>query len=193
VILDFDPAPMRAGLHALTLLMEHPLDGLPDAAGNPPVESRRAYLLLALGARPDAAVQVEAGQATIDVEGVLPARLESADGQAHRVSLRVLTARGLRALDPPHTVKVPPSGAVTVPLRLVRAGASRGTSHGVLVVAKTLDGSVARTSVETAIVEVAADPSVLPRIRGPLLVLGLALLGVATAVELWRRRGRDGH
>jgi hypothetical protein len=49
VHLDFDPSPARPGLHALTLLLEYPLEGLPDGAGNSPVASERAWLLLALG------------------------------------------------------------------------------------------------------------------------------------------------
>jgi hypothetical protein len=53
-------------------------------------------------------------------------------------------------------------------------------------VADSLDGPLARAAVLVAPVEVAADPSLLPRLRAPLLVLGLALLAVALGVEARR-------
>ena len=177
-----------AGIHALTLLLEHPIGGMPDAGGNPPVESQRAYLLLALGAHPDPAVRVDPAVASLDVVGGLPVRLASADGNAHRVRLRVLTARGLRAPGPPVEVDVPATGSVSVTAPLARAGASRGTRHGVLVVAETMGGPLARTSVAVASVDIAPDPSLLPRLRVPLLALGLALLAVAALLEVRRRR-----
>lgn len=190
VILDFDPSPVRAGLHALTLLLEHPIGGASDAAGNRPVASQRAFLLLALGARPDPAVRIEALPASIDVQGPLEVRMGSADGERHRVRLRALPARGLRAPDPPSEITVPAGGVVSVPLRLVRAGAARGSRHGVVVVAETLDGPLARTSVVAATVDVDADPAILPRVRSPLFVLALVLLSLAAIAEMRRRRWR---
>lgn len=188
VVLDFAPTPARPGLHVLTLLLEYPVAGASDAAGNRPVESQRAFLLLALGARPDPAVRIEALPASIDVQGDLEARLASADGKGHRARVRIVTARGLRAPGPPPEVEVPPQGVVSVPLRLVRTGAARGSRHGVLVVAETLDGPLARTSVVAASVDVAADPAVLPRVRRPLFVLALVLLALAAIAEVRRRR-----
>ena len=188
VVLDFPVSPPRPGRHVLTLLLEYPVGGVPDAGGNRPVESQRAYLLLALGANPEPAVQLDPGPASIDIKGELPVRLESADGEAHRMLLRVVTARGLRAPSPPIEVEVPATGSVTVAVPLARAGASRGTRHGALVVAETIDGPLARTSVGVATVEVAPDPALLPRLRGPLLILALALLALAALAEARRRR-----
>lgn len=85
---------------------------------------------------------------------------------------------------------MPAGGAVSVPLRLVRAGAARGSRHGVLVVGETLDGPFARTSVVVAPVDVAADPAILPRVRRPLFVLALVLLSLAAIAEMRRRRWR---
>jgi hypothetical protein len=197
VVLDFAAEDARAGLHALTLLLEHPAGGAPDAAGNPPVKSQRAYLLLAVGPNPGPAVsidiecpQADAGPdcaTPIGVRGVVTARLESTDSEAHRMKVTALTARGLRPEGPPITVEVPAAGTVSVRIPMIRAGALPGSRHGVLVVAETIDDPLARTSVQTATVEVAAHPSLVRRLRWPLLALGLALLAT-TAVAEWRRR-----
>jgi hypothetical protein len=187
VRLDFAPALDRPGVHALTLLLEHPVEGAADAAGNPPVASQRAWLLLALGASPPEAVRLAAEPLRLDVEGDLAVRAESADGRPHAVRLRVLTARGLRAEGDAAELAVPASGAATARLPLVRAGAPRGSRHAVLVVAEALDGPLARTCVLAAPVDVAPDPSLLPRLHVPLLVLGLALVAAALVLEASRR------
>ncbi|HEX9186574.1 MAG TPA: hypothetical protein VGB87_05870 [Vicinamibacteria bacterium] len=189
VVLDFPPEVPRAGLHALTLLLEHPVEGPPDVAGNPPVSSQRAWLLLALGSSPSAAVRLAAEPLHLDVKGELVVRAESADGGPHRVRVRALTARGLRAEGDGAEVDVPGSGAVAVRLPLVRAGAPRGSRHALLLVAETLDGDLARTAVQPVPVDVAADPALLPRIRSLVLAAGLALVVAALALE-WRRRAR---
>lgn len=189
VVLDFPPQVPRPGLHALTLLLEHPVEGPPDGAGNPPVSSRRAWLLLALGASPSPAVRLAADPLHVDVKGDLVVWAESADGGPHRVRLRALTARGLRAEGPGAEVDVPGSGAVAVRLPLVRAGAPRGSRHALLLVAETQDGELARTAVQPVTVEIAADPALLPRFRSLVLAAGLALVGAALVVE-WRRRAR---
>ena len=187
VHLDFDPANARPGLHALTLLLEHPVEGSPDGAGSPPVASQRAWLLLAIGGpSPGPAVRLAAETLHLEVKGDLVVRLESADGESHRVRLRALTARGLRAEGAGAEVAVPAKGTSTAALALVRAGAPRGSRHAVLLVAEALDGPVARTAVLAVPVEVAADPSLMPRLRAPLLVLGLALLAVALGFEVRR-------
>ena len=193
VHLDFDPAEARPGVHALTLLLEHPLEGLPDGAGNPPMASARAWLLVALGGpSPGPAVRLAADALVLDVKGELAVRLESADGEGHRVRLRALTARGLRAEGGGAEVVVPAKGVARAVLPLVRAGADapRGRRQPVLLVAETLDGPVARSAVLTVPVEVAGDPSLLPRLRAPLLALGLALLAVALGFEARRRFSR---
>ena len=162
--LDFDPAPARPGLHALTLLLEHPLEGPPDGAGNPPMASERAWLLIAPGrSGPGPAVRLAADALALEVEGQLAVRLESADGQAHRVRLRALTARGLRAEGDGLVVSVPAKGTAEAALPLLRAGAPRGSRHAVLLVAEDLDGPVARTAVLAVPVEVAAVPSLVVR------------------------------
>lgn len=185
VVLDFPPPRVRPGVHALTLLLEHPVEGAPDAASNPPMASQRAWLLLAIGATAEPAVTLAPEPLRLDVRGRLVVVVESADGRQHRVRLRALTARGLRAEGDGEDLALPARGAVRASVPLVRAGAARGTGHAVLVVAESLDGPLARTTVATAAVEVAPDPSLLPRIRTPLAILGLALLATALGVEVW--------
>jgi hypothetical protein len=185
VLLDFDPALARPGLHALTLLLEYPVEGPADGAGNSPMASQRAWLLIALGANPGPAVRMAADTLYLDVKGDLAVRLESADGAGH-VRVRALTARGIRAEGGGVEVAVAAKGTSPAALPLVRAGAPRGSRHAVLLVAETLDGSVARTAVLAVPVEVAADPSLVPRLRAPLLALGLVLLAAALGFEARR-------
>jgi hypothetical protein len=105
------------------------------------------------------------------------------------MSVRALTARGLRAEGLPTQVTVPAAGVATVAIPLARAGATRGSRHGILVMAEKPDGPLARTAVATARVVVAPVPALLPWLRWPLLVLGLALLAVAAGAEWrWRRQ-----
>ena len=187
VTLDFAPSPPRPGLHALTLLLEHPVEGPPDAAGNPAMASQRAFLLLALGASPAEAVQIDAEPLRLDVRGSLRVRLQSRDGEGQRVRLRAVTARGLRPDKGPIEISVPAHGSVTAELEIVRAGAPRGSRQALLLVAETLDGPLARTSVAAASVELVPDPGRLPRLRVPLLFGGLALLALALGYEAWTR------
>lgn len=189
VRLDFSPEVPRPGVHALTLLLEHPVEGPADAAGNPPVSSERAWLLLALGANPTPSVRLAAEPLRLDVRGDLAVRVESADGDPHRVRLRAVTPRFLRTERDGAEVSVPATGAVAARLPLVRAGATRGTRYAVLLVAESLDGALARTAVVAARVEVEADPSILPRVRLLVLAFGIVLLAVAFAFEVRRRRG----
>lgn len=188
VVLAFDAAAAEPGVHALTLLLEYPVEGAPDAAGNPPLASVRAWLLLALGANPEPPARIEAAPSTIDVRGTVEVSLESADGRPRRVRLRALPARGLRVEGEPAQVELPAAGPVRTRLTLVRAGAARGTRHAILLVAEASDGGLARASVATATIEVAPDPALLPRLRLPLAVLGGLLLAFALGHEAWRRR-----
>jgi hypothetical protein len=187
VTLDFPPAAPRPGLHALTLLLEYPIEGPPDAAGNPPMASERAFLLLALGAHPGEAVRLEAEPLTLEVRGKLRVRIESPDGEPQRVRLRALTARGLRPGGEAVEVAVPARGAAEVELPLIRAGLARGRRQALLLVAENLDGPLARTSVAAVSVELLADPARLPRLRVALAACGAALLLVALGYELWER------
>jgi hypothetical protein len=186
VVLAFAAAGARPGNHALTLLLEHPVEGAPDGGGNPPVASQRAWLLLALGASPSEAVRLAADPLRLEVEGGLGVRLESADGEPHRVSLRALAARGLRSAVGPVEVAVPARGTALATLPLVRAGAARGSRHAVLLVAESLDGPLARTTVLAAPVDVAPDPSLLPRIRSAVLIAGALLVALALVFEAYR-------
>ncbi len=186
VILGFPAPPRRPGLHALTLLLEHPLDAPPDGAGNPPLASQRAWLMLAIGASPAEAVRIEADPLRLDARGELRARLESRDGQAVRVRLRALAPRGLRADVEAVEVAVPARGAATARVPIVRAGAARGSRQALLLVAETPDGPLARTAVGVAAVDIAADASRVAALRPLLVAAGLALLAVALGYEAWR-------
>jgi hypothetical protein len=190
VVLDFPPSETRPGVHALALLLEHPIDGAPDAAGNPPMASQRAWLLLALGATTEPAVTLSPEPLRLLVRGSLVVRVESTDAAPHRVWLRVLTARGLRTEGPEVRIAVPAKGAVRASVSLVRAGAPRGSRHEVVLVAEAEDGPLARTTVATAAVEVAPDLSLLARLRVPVAILGFLLLATAVGVEIWWRHPR---
>jgi hypothetical protein len=188
VVLSFAPARAQPGTHVLTLLLEHPVEGPSDGAGNRPVDSRRAWLLLALGGvNPSPPVRLAADALSLDVRGNLAVRLTSADGEPHRVHLRALTARGLRAEGAGAEVVVPARGTSRAALPLLRSGAPRGSRHGVLLVAEALDGPLARAAVLAVPVAVAPDPSLLPRLRVPVLALGLLLVAIALGFEGWRR------
>lgn len=191
VVLAFDAAAARPGVHALVLLLEHPIEGAPDAAGNPPLASRRTWLSLTLGEETTPAVRLEPKPSPLEVAGRLEVAVASADGVAHRVRLRGYTPRGLRADGDSVLIEVPAQGAVTAALPLVRAGAPRGTRHQVVVVAEAVEGPLARTSVASTYVPVAGDPSLLPRARVPILVLACLLLGVALGVEIRLRFRRS--
>jgi hypothetical protein len=150
--------------------------------------SQRAWLLVALGASPPPPVRLSADPLHLEVEGALAVRLESADGEAHQVHVRALTARGLRARGEGAALVVPARGSASTALPIVRAGAPRGSRHAVLLVAEATDGPLARTAVLAVPVEVAPFPSRLPALRVPVLALGFLLVAVALGVEAWRRR-----
>jgi hypothetical protein len=186
VMLPFSVQPPRPGVYALALLIESPG---PGGLTN----SQRAYLLLALGANAEPAVRIDVPKLSLDTRGPLAVQIESRDGAAHRVRVRALTPRDLRAEDPAEDVQVPARGEVSVPVTLLRAGAPRGTRRGILVVAATTDGTVERTTVATGVVDIASDPAWMPRprVRPSLLVLAALLLAGAAFEEV--RRGRAGR
>lgn len=173
----------RPGRYALTLLVEHR-----EQPADAPPRGQRGYLLLELGAQPQPALNVRLEAASLDVAGLLPVVLESADGAAHRAGLRVLTPIGINVLEAPAEVLVPPAGPVRVPVKLIRGSAARGLRHGVVVVAAPLDGPLERAAAASGEVEVVADPAWLPRLRPALIALGALLLLAAGLLELRDRR-----
>ncbi len=188
VLLVFSPSDPRPGTHALTLLLEYPVEGNPDGAGNLPMASQVAWLLVSLGPRtPPPAVRLAAQPLRLEVKGDLAVRLESADGEPHRVHLRAFTTRGLRGEGAGAEVVVPAHGAAAAALPIVRAGAPRGSRNAALLVAEDRDGPLVRTAVAAASVEVAAFPSRMPGLRAAVLAVGLLLLAVALGFEGWRR------
>ena len=175
----------RPGLHALTLLLEWPVGPAPPDGSQPPMASQRAFLLLTLGVVAEPGVRVKAPDFELETRGNLPIDLESADGSAHRVSLSVLTPRGLNVLDAGGEVIVPASGRVTAPVTLLRGGAPRESRQGIVVVASVLDGPLERTSVATGVVSLTRDPALMPRlpVRVVLWLVAVALLAAAAYAE----------
>ena len=187
-VLRFPLEVPRPGLHALTLLLEWPV-GPPPADGTlPPMASQRAFLLLTLGAVAEPAVRVVAPDFELETRGTLAVGLESADGASHRVSVRVLTPRGLNVLDAGGEVIVPATGRATAPVTLLRGSAPRESRQGIVVVASVLDGPLERTAVATGVVSLARDPSLLRPLRPALWLLAAGLLAAAASAEL---RGRS--
>jgi hypothetical protein len=190
LLLRFPEARPRPGIHVLPLLLEFH-EGRPAPGAVP--SSQRAFLSVAFGSVMPPAVRVRIGRETslrdaADVE----VDLESADGAAHRVELRLLTARGLVAPDLPEVVDVPALGQARGSLRVRRSGGARGVRHGALVVARTLDGPLERASAEPAVIRVEADPALMPVLGAPLLLAGALLLLLGAFLEARSlQRARD--
>lgn len=175
----------RPGVHVLGLRLDYTEAA---ASGRTPVTtSQRAYLLLSLGANPTAALRLSAGEASIGTRGMVPVRLESADGASHRIRVRILTPRGLNA-DSPVEVDVPASGAATAEIPVLRGNVPRPSRQGVLVVAEVLGEDIAQANVAATLVHIAPDPALLPKLRWPLAVVVVALLLAAAVVETRSRR-----
>jgi hypothetical protein len=124
----------------------------------------------------------------LETRGTLEVGLESADGAAHRVAVRVYTPRGLNVFGPPVEVDVPASGRSTARVDLLRAGAPRDSRQGILVVATALDGPQERTTVTTGVVAILRYEPLLTRLRPLLWLVAAALLGTAVFVEVRHRR-----
>jgi len=173
----------RAGVYPVVLRLDYaPRTAV---AGGPAALSQRAFLLVTLGANAPPAVRLSAPETTLVDRSLLPVTIESADGGAHRVRLRVLTPRGFNPERAQDEVAVPARGAETVTVPLLRGSVPRSSRQGVLLVAETLDGEVARTSTATTAVWVAGDPARLPRLRAAIVVAGALLLAAAAVLE-WR-------
>jgi hypothetical protein len=171
----------RPGVYPVVLLLDYAA-----AAGvTPTARSQRAFLLLTLGATAAPPVRILAPEVTLRDRVLLPVVLESADGRAHRIRLRVLSPRGLNPERLQDEVTVPASGTATVSVPLLRGGVPRPSRQGLLLVAETLDGDVAQASTSTILVAVepAADPR--PRWRDPFVVAAGLLLAAAAVLE-WR-------
>jgi hypothetical protein len=184
----------RPGVYPVTLLLDY---SAADAAAAPaeaskPGEaslSQRAYLLVSLGAQaPEPALGVSAAPGRFGTYGSVPIEVASADGRAHRVRVRVETARGLRALDEPREIDVPAGGKARLEARLIRSGPPRSGPQGILVIAEAMDGEVHQTAVATASVDLVAEPPWLPGLRVPLAIAAAALVLATLAFEVLRRR-----
>lgn len=182
----FDALPTEPGVHPLALRLDFAPAGRPSEA-----LSQAAYLLVALGANPPPAVRLTVH--TLELGDLDPLRVgvESADGNPHRVRLRVITPRGLNPEPPEVEADVPAAGAVLVDLPLLRAGAPRLSRQGVVVVAQTVESGPLRTSVATGTVVVKGDPAILPqeyagsRVRTWMIAAAVVLLLLA-AIQEWR-------
>ena len=188
VVLRFPDDPPRPGVHALPLRLEFPEGGTNDASGALATSSRRAFLLLALGASPPPAIRLAAEDLELDAIGSMRVVVSSLDGAPHRVRLAAFTPRGLLPDGAPVDIDVRADGPTTASLPLRRASSPRGSRHGVLVVGETRDGALANAAVASATVVVAPDPGLLPKLRWPLLALALLLIGAALAREFGRPR-----
>jgi hypothetical protein len=172
----------RPGRHVLPLSIRYaPADAPPKSS---PTDVR-AYLLLLLAAPAEPAVTVEAAEVTLDLRTQVPVALESTDGRARRVRVRVLTPGGLVAPDPPPVADVPAHGRVRLDVPLLYGAAPRGTPQGILIVAEALDGPWERMALATTTVTIAPDAARLPKLRAPLALASLVLL-VAGLVAEWR-------
>jgi hypothetical protein len=180
VWLHFPVAPPRPGLHALALNLRYPVLDVREPS------SRRACLLLALGARAESPLRVSAAPARFETSGTLRVELRAEDGRAHVARVRVLAPRGLNALEE-REVTVPPGAAATAEVPLIRTGASRGESLELIVLAATTTDGVESTATAPARVELFPHRPWLPRLRIPLTVTGALLLAAAVAAELRRR------
>lgn len=182
VLLRFPVEIEQPGVHAVALRLDYQ---------SPPRTgawiSQAAYLLVALGANPPAAVRVSTREASVETYGHVPVELESADGRAHEVRLRLLTPKGLNAFGEAPSVTVPAQGRVSAALGVLRAGAPRQTRQGVLVLAAAEESGEQTVAVAEGTVVLTKDPALMPRLRMPLLALAMALLATAIVVEVHRR------
>jgi hypothetical protein len=173
----------KPGVYPVVLLLDYGPTAAPGAAAA--AQSQRAYLLLTLGATAPAPVRITAPEVRLRDRALLPVVLESADGRAHRIRLRVLTPRGLNPERLNDEVAVPATGAATVSVPLLRGGVQRTSRQGLLLVAETLDGDVAQAAIATSVVEVEAESHLMSRWRDPFVVAAALLLAAAAFLE-WR-------
>lgn len=185
LVFAFPATPSPPGVHALALHLRYPWP-----PGGTAWASQRAYLLLALGARPPAPVALSVAPASFEFAGDVAVTLESVDGAGHRARLRVLTPLGLNPFGEDVVVDVPAAGTVTARPRLLRGGAPRETDLGIVVLAEVDEGGQRATAAATGVVRVEADSAWLPRARGLVAAAG-ALLLLGAALAQWRAVQRD--
>jgi hypothetical protein len=176
----------RPGVHVVALRLDY------QSPGGGPWTSQAAYLLLALGANPPAAVRVHVGEATVETRGRIRVEVESADGKPHVARLRLLTPKGLNPFGEPADVSVPAQGRVPAQLEVLRGSVARKTRQGILVAATTTDGESQTAAVAEGAIVIAEDPAIMPRLRIPLTCLAVLLLLGATWIEVTRRWPRSG-
>lgn len=176
-----------AGVHAAALHLEYQSPRTPGAAARTLLQP--AYVLVALGENAPPAVRIDAPPARMDSVGRWRIGLESLDGAAHRVRLRAVLPRNLRAAPADVAVDVPAEGRAEQELLLFRGEAPWSSEQGAVLLAETEVEGLARASAATAVVRVGPDPALLPRLRGPLVAVMLLLLVAAAYFELrrWRR------
>jgi hypothetical protein len=131
-------------------------------------------------------VRVSARDVRVLYYGDVEVAVESADGAAHRLRIRVQAPAGLQAPDPAQ-VDVPAAGRVAATVRVWRSSAPRGGRQPLLVVAEPLDTAAPAVS-QQVFAEILPDPAWMPRLRRPLGVLALLLMAAAALLEV--RRGR---
>lgn len=179
--LRFPPDVPYPGTHAVTLLLDYT-----SGDKNPAPLSQRAYLLLALGESAEPTVLITLKEASMNWAGLVTARLESLDGRAEKVRLRLEGPRGMRVNNPDSLILVPAKGGTEVSIPVFKGSLPWDSVQGVLCLATT-DGPLVRTAVATGVVRVSRDPAWLPRVRRGVLVAALALLGLAAFAEVWKR------
>lgn len=172
------------GVHAVTLRLEYQATAAEGQAPQSIVQP--AYVLLALGESPPPAVKITAPEGHMDSVGRWRVALESEDGAAHRMRLRVVLPRTLRADPLDSLVAVPATGRVEKELLLFRVDAPWDGPQGAVLVAATDGEPVTRTTVATAVVQVGHEPGRMPRLRRPLAVAMALLFLAAGALELRR-------
>jgi hypothetical protein len=172
--LHFSRSP-RPGTHALVLLLDF---ATVDARGAHPA-TEVAALLLAFDAMPPPAVRLTAGALSIREAAEAMVRLESADGQPHRVRLSTWLPRALTCDPPAQTVAVPGRGLALARVRVFRASAAYDSHHEFLAVAETEDESPVRTTVASLPLEIAPEDAWMtaPQVRIPLALGIMTLVG----------------
>jgi hypothetical protein len=163
------------GTHALVLLVDF---ATVDAQGAHPV-NEVAALLLAFDAMPPPAVRLRAGALALREAAEATVQLESADGKPHRVRLSTWLPRALTCDPPAQAVEVPERGIARARVRVFRAAAAYDSRHELLAVAETEGESPVRTTVASLPLEIAGEDAWMPRVRIPLGLAFMALVGWA--------------